>query len=173
LKQGDAVDIVIMNSGLMIVDQSTDFNSDEIKAELDLAQKLLDEKEKREQFAWIKKLSPEERAEIKESWEATEKAMKELEEGKGEIYHLDVPHWDLQQQKSTHVLDKKELLLQHLTEQRELLKASKEIKEVIESEDADLAQESEETKKSLQLITKKVIEERKGTRKGEPQPKPE
>jgi len=128
LKKGDVVNMIYMKNVLLIADKNIDFNSDEIKAELDEAQENWNRKEKEDQFAWITRLSQKEQNEIKEPYEATEKLAEEYEEVTGQTWDLSLPHWDLQPQ-GKH-LSKKELLLRHLAEQKKLLQAHKEIQEV-------------------------------------------
>jgi hypothetical protein len=89
LHKGDTVDLLLMKDAILIVDRTTDFNADNIKAELDLAQKIWIEKEDREMIRWFNKLSVEEQAKVRKNWEEFK-----LEKGEGEIIHWDSPYWN-------------------------------------------------------------------------------
>lgn len=166
IKKGDFVKTIIMNKAFMVIDRNTDFNSDKIKAELDEAQRQCEEKEKRDQFAWIDRLSIREQNEIKEPFLALLKEIEEWEAKTGQKWDMSFPPWDLQP--AGQVLSKKELVLRHLAEQKQLFEAHKKIQQVIQNQDRHLAEQTEEERKSKQKITKKIIEDlekSKGTKK--------
>ncbi len=75
LGKGATVNLVKMRDAFMVVDKSTDFNAEAIKADLDEAQKNWDEKEDRKQQKWFNHLSPEEQTKIMQSYEETDKVL--------------------------------------------------------------------------------------------------
>jgi len=79
LMKNDAVDLVILDDMIVVIDRSVDFDAEILKKELDLAQKTWDLKEEQDEIEWFKKLSPKERAKIRKMREEAKKAFGELE----------------------------------------------------------------------------------------------
>ncbi len=76
LEKGDLVDLVVMKGAIVVIDRSADFKEDNIKAELETAQRLWDEKEDRQHTRWLNALTPEERVQLRKNWEARQEASK-------------------------------------------------------------------------------------------------
>jgi hypothetical protein len=89
LRKGDVVDMLVTDDMVLIKVRDIEFNADILKDELELAEVTLELKAKSEDLRIIKKLSPEERAEVrKNSRELTEDV-----ELSGNVVHLDSPYW--------------------------------------------------------------------------------
>ena len=76
LSYGKEVDLVVMEDAILIVDRSTDFNTESIKTELDEAQKQWDAEVDRKETLLLNRLSPEEKAAVTKMREQTTKDLK-------------------------------------------------------------------------------------------------
>jgi hypothetical protein len=74
--KGEVVDLVVCDKCIIVVDRSEDFNSKELKRDVDLAQASWDERADREIIDWLKKLPKSEQEEVKRNWEQYKRGLK-------------------------------------------------------------------------------------------------